>query len=86
MKDEVNVVLTEEQMRNEERLNNVKTLVQGLFPNNKVEREGDRIALTATTEMFLYTELERVAGVCAIHHLCYYVRASVRNGLQAIIY
>lgn len=86
MKDEVNVVLTEEQMRNEERLNNVKTLVQGLFPNNKVEREGNRIALTATTEMFLYTELERVTGVCAIHHLCYYVRASVRSGLQAIIY
>lgn len=83
---ETTKALTEEQIQKEELLGKIRLQAQEAFPENKVERDGKRIVVTSTSESFLPVEVRKVDGLCAIYGLCYLINASVRNGLQFIIF
>lgn len=78
--------MSETTILTEEALDKTRCQIQAAFPDNRVEIDGKRIVITSTTESFLPVEVRKVEGLCAMNHMCYIINASVKCGLQFILF
>lgn len=75
------------QEQKEERLNQMKTMAQAIFPENKVEKDGHYIRITSTRDMFIGSEIKKVEAISSLHGCNgFFLSASVTNGLQAVLF
>lgn len=71
----------------EARLDQMVAVLQDLFKENRIEKKGGRIAITAIYDSFLGSDITKASAVSTLFgNSGYYISASIANGLQIILF
>lgn len=87
MNETENKALTEEQIKKEERYNQMIGALTALFPECKIERFNSSVYVTSTSASFIGSEISKLNAVSTLFgNAGFYITASVANGLQAVLF